>query len=981
MYTTKEGLSSNYIFDINQDSYGYLWLGTPKGVSRFDGSNFLQFYSDTGKNSLPEDPARRLNPIGNRQMGVMTLRGLHLINTTTLQEQNRFIPTGNLKFSTEANKLWGMADDEAGNIFLLTSSGFYHFDAKGQLVFRYDHKMKPGIEGRTPFGKYNGLIVAQPGILLMGTNWGPYVYMVAKKQLLPANKTNYNFYSQISPNTTDVDSTYGFFFTYADSTSFIVSRQWKFFYYDQRQQKKYPILVLAKGEGDLFDWATTTTKINDSTYIVTGMRKGFYLMHYYKQTDEYVIGPEIFLDNYLCRSVFIDKDKRLWIGTDRGLLYLRKNSSIEKMAASEKWSSLGPGRAEWYGMGTITNGKIFAGSITSGVCVFDSSSGKALHQVTFNFLNATDETIANLNRITGIADINNTLYVFLTHKWAKLDPYNYKITEMELPGWDKVHHEFGTEFKGSDGTWYITRPNEEASFYYKPPHQKQFILADYHNDKVLANHRLAMGAEMPGGNIWFYSADGLCRFNIREHRFDQVLDSFPKIKFADPKVNCVAQDNNGKMYIGTAINGLAIYDPVKKTYEHFTRSNGLPDNEINYLILLKNILWMATPGGLAAMNILTKKIITYGTLDGFPDGGTSGNFYYDGTSHQLYIGFSNYLVRFNPDSIVKINKKAPEFFIENIQVPGKDTFYFPLGNIELPYHYNSVVVRLGSINFESAHLQKFAWRFAENSNDEVWHEIGGQHSIILNNLVPGSYKLQVKIYTLNNDWPGQVKEITIVVNPPFWKSIWFITLCSLLTVALVGWVFNARAKNIKQKANINMQLAEMKMQALHAQMNPHFIFNSLNSIKELIWSDDKQNASRYLSKFAQLIRTGLEQSRQTFITVEQCVTHLHQYLEMEKLRFEGFSYSIAVDDSSDANEAKIAPLLVQPLVENALWHGLAYNKNNGQIFIRFYGNSSSLTCEIEDNGIGIRKSVKNKQNSFRTHHSLGIVNIKERLEV
>ena len=105
-------------------------------------------------------------------------------------------------------------------------------------------------------------------------------------------------------------------------------------------------------------------------------------------------------------------------------------------------------------------------------------------------------------------------------------------------------------------------------------------------------------------------------------------------------------------------------------------------------------------------------------------------------------------------------------------------------------------------------------------------------------------------------------------------------------------------------------------------MNPHFIFNSLNSIKEMILLDRKQQASRYLSKFARLIRTSLEQSRQTFITVQECADHLAQYLDMEKIRFEHFTYSISIAPSLDAHETKIAPMLIQPLVENAIWHGL-----------------------------------------------------------
>ncbi|HEY6506160.1 MAG TPA: histidine kinase, partial [Chitinophagaceae bacterium] len=192
--------------------------------------------------------------------------------------------------------------------------------------------------------------------------------------------------------------------------------------------------------------------------------------------------------------------------------------------------------------------------------------------------------------------------------------------------------------------------------------------------------------------------------------------------------------------------------------------------------------------------------------------------------------------------------------------------------------------------------------------------------------------------------------------------------------------YRFRIKNIKQKANIDKQLAELEMKGLHAQMNPHFIFNSLNSIKEMILEDEKQNASRYLSKFAQLIRTNLEQSRQTFITVRQCIDHLQQYLEMEKIRFEGFSYRIDIDENLPEN-IRVAPMLIQPLVENAIWHGLQNQTGEKKLDIRFYKSGEQLACEIEDNGIGIHQSAKDKAGSRPAHRSLGIQSIHERLKV
>jgi LytS/YehU family sensor histidine kinase len=135
---------------------------------------------------------------------------------------------------------------------------------------------------------------------------------------------------------------------------------------------------------------------------------------------------------------------------------------------------------------------------------------------------------------------------------------------------------------------------------------------------------------------------------------------------------------------------------------------------------------------------------------------------------------------------------------------------------------------------------------------------------------------------VNNRWPAQFQSITIIVDPPFWKATWFILVTGLIIAGSLYTIYRVRIKNIRQKVNIDRQLAELEMKGLHAQMNPHFIFNSLNSIKEMILEDERQNASRYLSKFAQLVRTNLEQSKHTFIPGQECIDHLQHTLKWKR---------------------------------------------------------------------------------------------------
>jgi sensor histidine kinase YesM len=189
-------------------------------------------------------------------------------------------------------------------------------------------------------------------------------------------------------------------------------------------------------------------------------------------------------------------------------------------------------------------------------------------------------------------------------------------------------------------------------------------------------------------------------------------------------------------------------------------------------------------------------------------------------------------------------------------------------------------------------------------------------------------------------------------------------------------------KKQKELAYINQQLAEAQLSALQTQMNPHFIFNSLNSIKGMILENEQQMASRYLSRFANMIRITLNQSKATFTTLYENIEHLENYLSMEKLRFDdSFSFKISVDEQIDKEEILIPTLMIQPLAENAIWHGLMHKKGDKKILIRFSKLGESISCIIEDNGIGINRSMLLRKISKTTHQSMGLNNLRNRIKI
>lgn len=186
----------------------------------------------------------------------------------------------------------------------------------------------------------------------------------------------------------------------------------------------------------------------------------------------------------------------------------------------------------------------------------------------------------------------------------------------------------------------------------------------------------------------------------------------------------------------------------------------------------------------------------------------------------------------------------------------------------------------------------------------------------------------------------------------------------------------------KKVLQIEKQLFDIQQKALRLQMNPHFIFNSLNSIQSYILNNDVDLAVNYLGRFSQLMRLILANSRESVVPLADELQAIRHYLEIEKLRFEEkFTYSIIVDPEIDEEFTGVPPMVIQPYIENAIIHGLVHKTSPGQIIIRFQEKKSRMLCSIEDNGVGRAKAAEIKRQSGLNTKSRGMMITKERLEI
>jgi len=279
--------------------------------------------------------------------------------------------------------------------------------------------------------------------------------------------------------------------------------------------------------------------------------------------------------------------------------------------------------------------------------------------------------------------------------------------------------------------------------------------------------------------------------------------------------------------------------------------------------------------------------------------------------------------------------------------------------------------------------------------DERWVNAGRAITATYTNLLPGKYVFKVRSTDEFGRWMTQIQKLQVIVKPNWWQTWWFRLLCLILVGITLYFGYQAYRARKQQKAQseqkelmllkISKMLAESQLMALRAQMNPHFIFNCLNSIQECIVTGKYKQASTYLNKFSKLFRMVLQNSGKDLISVSQERQVLELYLELEMMRFEeSFSYKIIMDPALEDDHVSLPSMLLQPYVENALWHGLLQKDGERKLLIEFrLVNEDVFLCRIMDNGIGRKRSFELKAESvkYKQHESQGLRITKDRIDL
>jgi hypothetical protein len=477
---------------------------------------------------------------------------------------------------------------------------------------------------------------------------------------------------------------------------------------------------------------------------------------------------------------------------------------------------------------------------------------------------------------------------------------------------------------------------------------------------------------------------GLSRLNRQTGKFRHYLSV--------AYTTSIYRDLKGIIWVGTG-NGLYRYDQQSDTFSLFGKGNaGIKIDNVSSLIGDdQDNLWIASPSGIYRINQTRDQIILYDKkngVDGFACQLYWGVSAYKGQDGEIFFSSSSGYYAFHPDKL-KIPAAVLTIELSKFWLKGQDVKANPDGPLtkpvtkteEIRLKHDQNVFTLGFTATDYGNPEDKTFYYKLENYDEDWRLSGVDEKAYYFNVPPGKYVFRVRVSNHTNGATAE-KSIPVIISPPWWQTWWAYLLYALLIVIAVILIDRMQKKKVIRKARELGRERELEMQALRAQMNPHFIFNCLSSINNFVLKNETEEASDYLTKFSRLIRTVLNNSKKSFISLEDELEMLRLYLEMESLRFKGsFIYYIHREEKIDPAAIFIPPLLIQPFVENAIWHGLLHKADPGRLDISVKVEKNILICIIEDNGVGRSHARAPENKPVEMKKSMGIQITRQRLSL
>ena len=444
------------------------------------------------------------------------------------------------------------------------------------------------------------------------------------------------------------------------------------------------------------------------------------------------------------------------------------------------------------------------------------------------------------------------------------------------------------------------------------------------------------------------------------------------------RIAVIKPSPDGTLWIGTCGQGIAGYKDGRVLIS-LTEKDGLTSDVCRSVCISGNDIWVGTDKGL---NRIHKegayfRITKFVSADGLSSD-IINTVYVDG--NDVYVGSANGLTHFNID-------KVPESSFCKLRITAirtvHTTWYYDTSGLVLPHRDNAIRIEFAGISYRSA--GDVTYRYRLKGLNDTW-QITRETFLSYPTLPSGQYELDLIAINKFGVKSAPI-HLTFSVERLLWEKGWFIFMAVSIIVGIVWLLVRIRIQQLhrknEEKFSVRNRMAELEQMSLKAQMNPHFIFNSLNSIQKYVMEKDIKGVNKFITDFARLIRLTLEITSKSRITIDEEINYISNYLELEKVRFgNAFQYHITLSPGINRFTYHIPPMLLQPYVENSIRHGVRNREDDkGRIDIRFVETDVYLICTIEDNGVGREQSQQYKSLMPIEYQSRGMTLTARRMEM
>ena len=916
-FTVRDGLPSNNVYRCIEDNSGFLWVATDAGIARFDGKRFQVFTTMQG---LPDNDVLEVIKEKSGRLWVNCFKQ----NPAYFDEvKNRFIN------SKEDSSLKVPEGTGLMSSYVLNEGGVLYVNEKGTFVFR--NKKITAYHG--PIRSNLVFSENKDGTQLKFGQLFDFELKIFQNKVYNTNG-NENIDSivlqdvsrDLVPSTLKIAVDAGKLYTFYPSRKICLV-------YDN-----FKTQPMSFSQDSIFTPEPFSNFGFTTNYLfVLGYSGKMYVF------DKNTLQKKMTISgNYLPNSIFIDSKENLWVSTfDKGLLLFKKTliGAIEIPYDFKNTIFLSVARKP--------DGAILAGNSFGEIVETDGKTGKV-----YRLPNIKKEF-----RIRKILFSQNKTFTF--SEGGIYVNYKRKLDNppkiLFYPAKTAINYNDSIAIFGlMGGLNKLNTITEKVS-------------------RLGTNFtRITAITRTVEGFIYFGSTDGLYKYDYAKNLYTSLAQSNPLLS---QRITALCTTTDSLLWLATHSNGVVIIKDDKVLFQ-LNEKNGIISNAILSISAAQvGKVWIGTGQGIS---VLTYKLVADDVIYSIQNLSVIDGLTNNSMNEMLYQNDTIYAATGNGISVIPANISIPTFNIPvaliRISVNQRDTALSAY--YKLRYDQQNIQMQFAGIEL-SGHFKNLQYSLDENGK---WTDL--DENTLTVQLNSGTHTVQVRAVDVNGNISDKILKIGFDIATPFWNAIWFWAAIAIILQSIVIYLINLRQKKRKEaklaKKIAGVQIASLEQLAFTSLMNPHFMFNALNSIQHYINVQDRQNANRYLSDFASLIRKNFEAAQQSFIPLEQEIENLKIYLRLEQMRFnERFSYQIKIEKNLDTEDWMIPTMILQPLLENALLHGIFPSALEGELLIELKLEDSNLVIIITDNGIGVENSMALKEIS--EHKSRGMELIKKRI--